>query len=68
MSRTIKGGKGPGYEYWSKQPFNRCGGIISPNGGKHTKRERIKQIDALENQKTGKINRNVVDRRLIILH
>jgi len=38
MSRTVKGSKGPGYEYWSKRPFNRCDGIISPKGGKHTKK------------------------------
>ena len=38
MSRTKKGGKGPGYEYWSARPGNRCGGTLSPNGGKHTKK------------------------------
>ena len=26
MSRTVKGKKGPGYEYWSRRPFNKCGG------------------------------------------
>lgn len=25
MSRTIKGGKGPGYEFWSKRPHSGCG-------------------------------------------
>lgn len=34
MSRTKKGGKGPGCEYWSARPGNRCGG--SP--GASTKR------------------------------
>lgn len=38
MSRTVRGSKGAGYEYWSARPFNRCGGVLSPNGGKHTKR------------------------------
>jgi len=38
MSRTARGSKAGGYEYWSARPFNRCGGIISPKGGKHTKR------------------------------
>ena len=26
MSRTIKGGKGAGYEFWSARPFNSGGG------------------------------------------
>lgn len=26
MSRTVKGKKAPGYEYWSRRPFNKCGG------------------------------------------
>lgn len=38
MSRTRRGGKGPGYEYWSARPFNQAGGTISPHGGKHTKK------------------------------
>lgn len=38
MSRTKKGSKGPGYEYWSARPGNRNGGTISPHGGKHTKK------------------------------
>jgi hypothetical protein len=38
MSRTRKGTKGPGYEYWTARPGNRGGGTISPNGGKHTKK------------------------------
>ena len=25
MSRTIKGTKPPGFEYWSKRPGSRCG-------------------------------------------
>lgn len=27
MSKTTKGGKGPGFEYWSARPGNRAGGI-----------------------------------------
>lgn len=38
MSRTKKGSKGPGYEYWSARPFNKGGGLLSPKGGKHTKK------------------------------
>jgi hypothetical protein len=38
MSRSIRGSKGPGFEYWTARPFNRCGGTLSPNGGKHTKK------------------------------
>lgn len=34
MSRTRKATKGPGYEYWTRRPFNKCGGII----GSFTKR------------------------------
>jgi len=26
MSRTRKGGKGPGFEYWTARPGNRAGG------------------------------------------
>lgn len=34
MSRTEKKQKGPGFEYWSRRPFNKHGGLI----GKFTKR------------------------------
>lgn len=27
MSRTSKGGKGPGFEYWTARQGNRCGGF-----------------------------------------
>ncbi len=56
MSRTAKGGKGPGFEYWTARPGNRCGGTISPNGGKHTKKRthkaerQIGRRDARETQ------------------
>ena len=38
MSRTVKGGKGPGFEYWTARPGNKNGGTLSPRGGKHAKR------------------------------
>lgn len=38
MSRTTKGSKGPGYEYWSARPFNKGGGLPSPRGGKYHKK------------------------------
>lgn len=39
MSHSIRGSKGPGFEYWTARPFNKCGGTLSPNGGKfHKKR------------------------------
>lgn len=39
MSRTIKGAKAPGWEYWSARPFNKNGGPLSRRGGKfHKKR------------------------------
>jgi hypothetical protein len=34
LSRTNKGSKSPGYEYWSRRPFNKFGGAI----GKFAKR------------------------------
>lgn len=33
MSRTKKGSKGAGFEYWTPRPGNRCGGTV----GKDTK-------------------------------
>ena len=30
MSRSKKGRKAPGYEYWSRRPFNRCGQTPGP--------------------------------------
>lgn len=38
MSHSIRGSKGPGFEYWTARPFNRCGGTLSPRGGKHHKK------------------------------
>lgn len=38
MSRSYRGEKAAGYEYWSRRPGNKGGGAISPNGGKHTKK------------------------------
>lgn len=35
MSRSRKGSKGPGYEYWTARPGNKQGGIP----GKHTKKQ-----------------------------
>ncbi len=34
MSRTVKGGKGCGYEYWSSRPYNKSGS----QPGKYTKK------------------------------
>jgi hypothetical protein len=42
MSRTHKASKSPGYEYWSRRPFNKCGGIVGPFGKHRThKAERV---------------------------
>ena len=38
MSRTTRGSKGPGFEYWTARPFNKHGGLLSPKGGKHHKK------------------------------
>lgn len=49
MSRTIKGGKGPGYEYWSKRPGS--GGATGKKAKKfihHTERQRNKKLDKAE--------------------
>lgn len=47
MSRTYrKGGKGPGYEYWSRRPGNKNGG--SP--GKETKK-RTHRLERIEDKK-----------------
>jgi hypothetical protein len=35
MSRTVKRKKAPGYEYWSRRPFNKHGGVP----GSFTKRK-----------------------------
>ena len=41
MSRTRKGKKAPGTEYWSRRPFNKHGQIPGPFAKKRThKRER----------------------------
>jgi hypothetical protein len=44
MSRTKKGAKGPGYEYWSKRP------MAGQSPGKETKKLTHK-IERLENKK-----------------
>ena len=36
MSRTIRGSKSPGYEYWSARPGNRYGGHVSKFTKKQT--------------------------------
>jgi len=36
MSRTVKGRKPCGYEYWSKRPFNKSGGCIGSYGKRRT--------------------------------
>ena len=36
MSRTTRGSKGPGHEYWSRRPGNKFGGIIGTEAKKHT--------------------------------
>lgn len=38
MSRTIRGSKPRGYDYWSARPFNKAGGCV----GKFTKKRTVK--------------------------
>jgi len=45
MSRSNKGKKGPGYEYWSRRPGNKTGGIP----GKETKKTH--RLERLESKK-----------------
>lgn len=47
MSRTVKGKKGVGYEYWSKRPVSRnCGA----NPGRESKK-RTHRLERLEGKK-----------------
>lgn len=50
MSRTNKGGKGPGYEYWTARPGNKNGG--SP--GRATKKATHKTERQQGNKDTAK--------------
>ena len=38
MSRTIKGKRGAGYEYWSRRPHNKTGGLPGKLTKKKTKK------------------------------
>lgn len=38
MSRTKKGGKGCGFEFWTARPFNKCGGSLGAYAKKRTHR------------------------------
>lgn len=38
MSRTKRGGKGPGHEYWSKRPGNKNGAIPGKTSKTYTNR------------------------------
>jgi len=51
MSRSIKGAKGPGYEYWTNRPGNRLG-ANRPTSGKWGKK-RTHRLERL-------INRSIV--------
>jgi len=46
MSRSKKGSKGPGHEYWTKRPGNECGG----DPGEFTK-NRTHRLERLEARK-----------------
>lgn len=49
MSRTKKGQKGPGYEYWTKRPGNKPGGI--PGAFTKKKTHRLERQDNKETTK-----------------
>jgi hypothetical protein len=48
MSRTKKGSKGPGYEYWGKRPVSRNHGAVP---GKFSKK-RTAKLERIEDKKT----------------
>lgn len=50
MSRTVKGGKAPGYDYWSKRPLS--GSSPSPYAKKLTHK-----IERQQNKKLSKTER-----------
>jgi hypothetical protein len=55
MSRSIRGSKGSGFEYWTARPFNKHGGTLSPNGGKFHKKRTHKaerQVGRSESRRT----------------
>lgn len=43
MSRTNKGSKPPGFEYWSKRPFNKHGGSTGKYAKKRTHKAERKE-------------------------
>lgn len=46
MSRTHKGSKSGGYEYWSRRPFNRSGALPGAEAKKRTHKAERKQAEA----------------------
>ena len=53
MSRTIKGAKGPGYDYWSRRPGNESGcNSPSPFTKKVTHRKERRINDRIARQET----------------
>lgn len=38
MSRSTRGSKPSGFEYWTARMYNKHGGCLSPNGGKYHKK------------------------------
>lgn len=43
MSRTVKGKKSPGYEYWSRRPFNKGGQSPGPFSKRRTHKAERKE-------------------------
>jgi len=48
MSRTKRGAKGSGYEYWSRRPYNRHGGLIGPFTKRMTHKAERREGKALD--------------------
>lgn len=45
MSRTKRGSKGAGFEYWSARPGNVGGGAYSPRGGNKINKRRMHKAE-----------------------
>jgi hypothetical protein len=45
MSRTKKGSKGPGYDYWGKRPLSGCGHGKLIKVETHRKERKIAKVD-----------------------
>lgn len=50
MSRTVRGGKASGYEYWSRRPFNKHGGVVGPYTKRRTHKAERRAAHSMEDK------------------